>query len=159
LSLPVRTIGRMTPTRQANTDPGSLVVSSRLVHAMRRAWSAATSANENWSPDNPSVGQCAVTALIVSDFYGGELVRGIVCGESHYWNRLPSGAEVDLTRDQFQNFALESEPDVRGRDFVLSFPDTTHRYHLLWRALDGALRDGQAKAAQTEPALKAASDR
>jgi hypothetical protein len=43
---------------------------------------------------------------VVHDRLGGELVRGEVHvdGERvdfHWWNRLPDGSEVDLTREQF----------------------------------------------------------
>jgi hypothetical protein len=44
----------------------------------------------------------------VHDLFGGDLVLGEVHhnGERagyHYWNRLPSGLELDLTREQFQD--------------------------------------------------------
>ena len=47
-----------------------------------------------------------MTALVVHDLLGGEPVRGEVQvgGERvdfHWWNLLPGGVEVDLTRDQF----------------------------------------------------------
>jgi hypothetical protein len=59
-----------------------------------------------WRPGNPSRGQCGVTALVAHELLGGELLLGQVYAESvqrgvHYWNRLPDGTEVDLTRDQF----------------------------------------------------------
>ena len=60
------------------------------------------------------MGQCAVTALVVQDFLGGELIRAFVCGESHYWNRLPDGSELDLTADQFALY------DLVWRRFVAS---------------------------------------
>lgn len=60
----------------------------------------------DWRPDNPSRGQCGVTALVVQDLLGGDLVLGEVHVAGvrrgyHYWNRLPDGTDVDLTRDQF----------------------------------------------------------
>ncbi len=88
-----------------------------------------------WSTDNPSLNQCAVTALIVQDYFGGELLR---CktkhGNSHYWNRLSDGTEEDLTESQFEagtDTAIKSEYLVRDREYVLSFPDTDKRYRLL----------------------------
>ncbi|WP_405162812.1 hypothetical protein OG203_42180 [Nocardia sp. NBC_01499] len=44
---------------------------------------------------------------MVNDFFGGDLVVGEVWlnGEQHgfhWWNRLPTGIELDLTRDQFR---------------------------------------------------------
>jgi hypothetical protein len=51
---------------------------------------------------------------------------------AHMWNRLPSGIEVDLTREQFQNGEVLGEPTVRHRppDSVLANPahPRHHRY-------------------------------
>jgi hypothetical protein len=60
----------------------------------------------DWRPDNPARGQCGVTALLVQDLLGGDLILGeVVKGDArvghHYWNRLPGGREADLTADQF----------------------------------------------------------
>ncbi|MEW2493545.1 YunG family protein [Streptomyces nodosus] len=79
--------------------------------ALRASWAADTCSPDDldrapWQPDNPSWGHCDITALIVNDLFGGDLVVGEVhCdGEQqgfHWWNRLPSGVELDLTYEQF----------------------------------------------------------
>lgn len=102
-----------------------------LTMAVRRSWTAMTSAAACWTPARPALGQCAVTALVVQDVFGGELLRAVVCGQSHYWNRLPNGEELDLTADQFNEVRLETEPQLRAREYVLSFPDTAARYEAL----------------------------
>lgn len=61
---------------------------------------------------------------------GGDLLRVVNAGESHYFNRLPGGIEVDLTRDQFDSWE-PTEAEVRSREYVLSHPDTARRYALL----------------------------
>ena len=54
---------------------------------------------------NPSRGQCGSTALIIHDLLGDELlIAEVIRSEGsrqgvHYWNRLPDGTEVGLTRD------------------------------------------------------------
>jgi hypothetical protein len=76
---------------------------------LRAAWGPETcdpNDLDNWRPDNPARGQCGVTALVIQDLLGGDLILGEVnVGETkvgnHYWNRLPDGADVDLTADQF----------------------------------------------------------
>ncbi len=81
----------------------------QLASALRRAWGPDTCAPEDrpqWSPQNPARGQCITTILVVHDAFGGELVRGDVhvdgrLVDHHWWNRLPDGREVDLTREQF----------------------------------------------------------
>ncbi|MER5891871.1 hypothetical protein [Streptomyces sp. NPDC001876] len=77
--------------------------------AIRSSWDADTTTPEHrprWDPDNPARDQCGVTALVVNDLLGGELIRGevMVGGEQadfHWWNRLGLGIEIDLTREQF----------------------------------------------------------
>lgn len=101
-----------------------------LVSALEASWSAETSASPDWSTSLPARGHCAVSALIVQDRLGGDLLRAVVCGESHYWNRLPDGTEIDLTRSQFAVFD-PIEVTVASRDYVLSFAETRRRYELL----------------------------
>jgi hypothetical protein len=77
---------------------------------LRASWGADTCDPHDlrdWRPDNPARGQCGVTALIVQEMLGGELVLGEVFVRDtrtghHYWNRLPDGRDVDLTADQFR---------------------------------------------------------
>ncbi|MFD4690089.1 hypothetical protein [Streptomyces sp. NPDC058463] len=77
--------------------------------AIRSSWDADTTTPEHrprWDPDNPARDQCGVTALVVNDLLGGELIRGEVMVDGrqvdfHWWNRLGLGIEIDLTREQF----------------------------------------------------------
>jgi len=90
-----------------------------------------------WSPDNPACGQCAVTALLVQDLFGGELLRAVVEGfGSHYFNRLRSGDIVDLTVGQFPPGTEVPAGEPRERSYVLDSPgamnaQTRERYELL----------------------------
>lgn len=105
---------------------------------LKRAWDAGTSAAPGeWSPMNVSRGQCAITALVVQDRFGGELLRTTVNGESHYFNRLPGGKTVDLTLDQFGGALPETPPEVRSRQYVLGFENTRKRYARLISRLWG----------------------
>ncbi|MCD9198076.1 YunG family protein [Aeromicrobium wangtongii] len=77
--------------------------------ALRESWGADTCSPEDvaaWHPGNPARGQCATTAVVMHDYFGGSLVMGevLVNGarvDFHWWNRLPDGREVDLTIGQF----------------------------------------------------------
>ena len=81
-----------------------------LTTRIRNAWGADTCATEDlpkWSRQNPARGQCGITALVVNDLLGGDLMLGEVHvnGERvdfHWWNCLPDGTEIDLTREQFE---------------------------------------------------------
>lgn len=105
----------------------------QVEQAIRESWSADTAdEDDGWSPEHPSRGHCDVTCLVVHDLLGGEILAAdvYVDGErvmAHMWNRLSSGLEVDLTRDQFTNGEVIGEPTVRSRpsEFDRSHP----RYH------------------------------
>ncbi|GAB3096156.1 YunG family protein [Isoptericola nanjingensis] len=81
-----------------------------------------------WTPEHPSRDQCGMTALVVQDVLGGDLVLAEVHVDGaqighHYWNRLPDGTDVDLTADQFR-----PEETVVGGTVVVRPPDAP-RYH------------------------------
>ncbi|MGV4926119.1 hypothetical protein K2224_16840 [Streptomyces sp. BHT-5-2] len=86
--------------------PWSLIGIDR---AFRASWAADTCSPDDvadWQPGNPAWGHCDITALVVHDLFGGDLMLGDVhhAGEPagyHWWNRLPSGIELDLTSEQF----------------------------------------------------------
>jgi hypothetical protein len=82
--------------------------------AFRASWAADTCspddlARAGWNPGNPAWGHCDITALLVNDLFGGDLVLGDVhpadgAGQGcHWWNRLAGGIEIDLTREQFRD--------------------------------------------------------
>ena len=115
---------------------------SNLELALRNSWNRETSADpKNWSEKNPSFGQCAVTALVVQDYLGGDIVNSLVDlgnqkTESHYFN-LINGQEVDLTREQFPigTHVPPGQPKTKDfkttRDYVLSYEPTQKRYEIL----------------------------
>lgn len=107
-----------------------------LAAGLQRAWTLDSSTATEWDATRPETGQCAVTALIVQDHFGGELLRAVVNGESHYWNRLPDGTEADLTRRQFDRYPDIRDTIVRDREYVLSNPDTVERYETLRRNME-----------------------
>jgi len=128
------------PTLASMEALGVAVPLDGLICALEASWSAETSASSDWSTSLPARGHCAVSALIVQDRLGGDLLRAVVCGESHYWNRLPDGTEIDLTRGQFGLFD-PIEVTVGSRDYVLSFAGTRRRYELLRQRVSRELHD------------------
>jgi hypothetical protein len=106
---------------------------AQLEQAIRASWTLDTSDDpDEWSVENPSRGQCDITSLVVQDLVGGELLAADVCIadrriEAHMWNRLPSGIEVDLTRDQFKRGEVIGQPVVRPRP--AAFAADHPRYH------------------------------
>ncbi|MFE3513789.1 hypothetical protein [Streptomyces sp. NPDC059166] len=96
--------------------------------AVRSSWDADTTTPEyrdRWNPGNPARDQCGVTAMVVNDLLGGELIRGEVLVDGvrvdyHWWNRLGMGVEIDLTREQFEAHEIVSGGVVieRPQEFV-----------------------------------------
>jgi hypothetical protein len=78
----------------------------QLESVIRDSWGAETSHSPStWSKESPAAGQCWTTAYVLRHYLGGEILIAEIEPRSnpvqrHAWNRLPSGAEVDLTREQ-----------------------------------------------------------
>jgi 8-oxo-dGTP pyrophosphatase MutT (NUDIX family) len=118
---------------------------TELERALRAAWSVWTadpadhhdSSGDDWSADDPASGQCASTALIVHDTFGGTLLMAHVRRADgspagfHYFNRLSDGIEIDLTREQFH----DGERLVDVAEVEIPFDRTVGRlpgpYHLM----------------------------
>lgn len=96
-----------------------------MATAVRRSWSAASCDPADlpmWTPANPSRGQCGTTALVLNDLLGGQLALAVVLWPDgsrqgyHYWNVLPDGREVDLTREQFAGEqVILTKPTIASR--------------------------------------------
>lgn len=96
---------------------------------LEKAWDKSTAVDQSeWSIERPSIGQCAVTALLIHKLYDGKILRAKVNGESHYWNRLPNRVEVDFTSDQFDNMVYDSPVEERSRIELLANENTKKRY-------------------------------
>jgi hypothetical protein len=87
---------------------------------LQRHWCAETSfLPDGWTQERPSFGQCAVTAMIVHNRFGGEVLRTLNEGVIHYWNRVDD-IDVDLTRDQFDTWAPDDAIVAVDPDYVRS---------------------------------------
>lgn len=95
-----------------------------LEAAIRAAWALDTCDPidaDDWSAANPSRGQCGSTALTIHDLLGGELLIADVLRTDgsrqgvHYWNLLPDGTKLDLTREQFASNEVVQESRITRR--------------------------------------------
>lgn len=67
--------------------------------ALLKSWSLETA--RQWTRDRPFDGQCNVTAAVIADIFGGEVLRTPWNEQTdHYYNRI-DGAFYDLTDAQF----------------------------------------------------------
>ena len=67
---------------------------------LRKCWSCESSSL--WTAENPARGQCGVTALVIQDCFGGEILKTLVDGKIHFYNKI-DGLKYDFTADQFQS--------------------------------------------------------
>ena len=128
------------------TDGDIEVALERLPPFLPNAGSKETSADPaHWSYENSAWGQCAVTALVVERFFGGEIIRldlsrapdpSIAALRSHYFNRI-RGRMFDLTESQFPRTQFYKDLLERGaitardKKELFAAPNTRKRYELL----------------------------
>lgn len=100
-----------------------------LDNKLRQAYSAQTAHKNyqaNWSKDNPTYGHCMITAMIVQDFFGGDIYR--IKHEHHNYN-VVNGEIIDLTKEQY----LPNIPNY-SKAFKINRTkekDTIRRYQIL----------------------------
>ncbi|WP_223772459.1 hypothetical protein [Streptomyces sp. 135] len=110
-----------------------------IERAVHSSWDADTSPPEfrsRWRPDNPARGQCGVTAMVLNDLLGGELIRGEVQvngqrRDYHWWNRVGLGVEIDLTREQFRPEEIVTGGTVIPRPPMTEWRRLREEYELL----------------------------
>ena len=87
-----------------------------------KSWSKNTCTpylKEQWSISNPSLGQCAITSLIVNDFCGGKIMKCMTPYGSHYYN-LINNEVIDLTVEQFNGYIPDYKTgEERTREYLL----------------------------------------
>ena len=66
--------------------------------ALSSCWSPQTAIQ--WRPDNPALGQCNVTALLVNELFGGRILKTRHRESRHYYNEI-RGRRYDFTDSQF----------------------------------------------------------
>lgn len=113
-----------------------------------QSWNLETCApglKDEWTIENTSLGQCAITALIVNDFFGGKIMRCMASSGSHYYN-IVDDELVDLTVEQFLVEIPQYEnSEERTREYLLGNEDTKKRYEKLLYNLKQTIRQIQGK--------------
>ncbi len=106
-----------------------------LYDALKHVWCAETCAprmRDNWTPENPTYGQCSITAFLVQDIFGGK-VFGVPLGDGNYHCfNVVGGHAFDLTSEQFGDEVLNYEKAVEQfRDVHFAKEEKYGRYLLL----------------------------
>ncbi len=103
-----------------------------LLSVIQDAWSEESS--PQWRPDIPSLGQGAVTALVVQDLFGGEIVKTESPGGWHFYN-IVEGERYDLAQDQFvEPLGYSDDPSNRAEALASA-------QERCYRALKSRLKD------------------
>jgi hypothetical protein len=120
----------------------------QLHTALVQSWASDTAVlmpagHELFAANEPAMGQCAVTSLIVQDYFGGDILNTVASvpvrpdiKSSHYFNVI-NDEIIDLTRRQFQENVVfsEAKPKTEGfsstREYILSYGSTAERYEKL----------------------------
>ena len=109
-----------------------------LFDALWNSWSRETAyptCQNEWVPMDRCYGQCAITASLVYDIFGGEIHKiKNRDGSTHYYNII-EGRVVDLTGYQFDLFGIkaqyEKNPIIVQREYCNKNLDTKARYDKL----------------------------
>ena len=106
-----------------------------LYDDLQKLWSRETCAprmRRDWSEDNPTLGQCSITAFLVQDLLGGR-VYGVPLGDGnfHCYN-VVDGVAFDLTSEQFgdEKLCYENNPE-QFREVHFAKEEKRLRYELL----------------------------
>ena len=84
---------------------------------------------DNWNDNNKCFGMCAITSLIINDYFGGVICKIYVDGISHYFNLIEDRI-IDLTSSQFNCDIDYKNYQIADREKILT-DDTKHRYNVL----------------------------
>lgn len=113
-----------------------------MKQAVEQAWAEDTcypGILDQWSKETPAVGQSAITALVVQDYFGGDILHCDLY--NHDWNLIPEIGEIDLARGRFPEGTDVCMEEVRTREVLLTSPKavaagTPGRYALLKSRVD-----------------------
>lgn len=106
-----------------------------LYDALSGIWCAQTCAprlRNGWTEENPTLGQCSVTAFLAQDIFGGEVYGILRPGGNYHCYNVVGDVVFDLTSEQFGDEVLVYEGNPRqSRDVHFSKAEKKLRYELL----------------------------
>ena len=117
-----------------------------LYAALSSLWCAETCAPRmrgDWTPENPTLGQCSITAFLAQDIFGGR-VYGVPLPDGNYHCYNAVGECVfDLTSEQFgdRELCYTGNPE-QFRETHFAREEKRRRYELLKEKLRQACGNG-----------------
>jgi len=137
--------------------PPSLAQLESAIRGSWCLWTADPVDQAGWSSSNPASGQCASTALLVYEAFGGEVLiadvqhRDGTCQGFHYSNRLPDGTSLDLTGEQFVEGEIIGPTRLAQRPPDLTLGRLAGQYRLLRTGVERRLRAPLGPADASRP--------
>ena len=114
---------------------------TELFAVLEQCWAKETaypSCQDEWVPTDPSYGQCAITAMLVHDMFGGTIHKiHMDGGGTHYFNRI-NGQYIDLTSEQFDLYNILVDYEINQeipREYCGKNQNTLMRYRQLQRLI------------------------
>ncbi|SEM80443.1 YunG family protein [Lihuaxuella thermophila] len=106
-----------------------------LLKILFEVWSEKSSTK--YSPDNPARGQCGVTALVVNDLLGGEILKTPLSEGWHFYKRI-NGQVYDFTSSQFSGeIEYQDIPSTRDEAFAdTNEQQYTYLSQAVWNRID-----------------------
>ena len=106
-----------------------------LYNALLHCWCADTCAprmREKWSPENPTLGQCSITAFLVQDIFGGKVYGILRSGGNYHCFNVVGDCVFDLTSEQFGDEKLNYDncPE-QSREVHFAKAEKRERYEKL----------------------------
>lgn len=92
---------------------------------------------DKWQENNKCFGMCAITSLIINDYFGGDICKIHVNNISHYFNFI-NGDIIDLTSSQFSFNIDYNNMEIVDREKMLN-DNTKNRYDILKKRLTNKL--------------------
>ena len=98
----------------------------------------------DWNENNRCFGMCAITSLIINDYFGGDICKIYVDGISHYFNLIENNI-VDLTKSQFNHKIDYKDYKIIDRQKILTNATKNRYITLKARLINKLLRQVDKK--------------
>ena len=106
---------------------------------LKSVWATDTCAprmQKDWSKENPTLGQCSITAFLMQDIFGGKVLGVPLDDGNYHCFNVVGGCVFDLTSEQFQDVTLDyTDCPEQFREIHFAKEEKRLRYELLKQRL------------------------
>lgn len=118
---------------------GDIGTPRELYDALLHIWCEYTCAPRlrgEWSQENPTLGQCSITAFLAQDIFGGDVYGILRPGGNYHCYNVVGDAVFDLTSEQFGEDKLNYDDNpLQSREEHFAKEEKKQRYEYLRKAL------------------------